>query len=123
MSCQYDIWHAVIEGYSSWSNGLRLLSPYIKTRCIKDFTWINQNGKMIPEAVPLGEGQIDFDAYFKLLNELKLKGDTSLHIEYQVLSNEENNLPVKNKMEKALTILKRDTDKLKSIMTKNNFKL
>ncbi len=23
MSCQYDIWHAVIEGHSSWGNGLR----------------------------------------------------------------------------------------------------
>jgi L-ribulose-5-phosphate 3-epimerase len=124
MSCQYDIWHAVIEGYSSWSNGLRLLSPYIKTRCIKDFTWIDQNGKKIPEAVPLGEGLIDFDAYFVLLNELKLKGDTSLHIEYPVLSSdEEKNLPVRNKMEKALAVLKRDTEKLKSIMAKNNYRL
>jgi L-ribulose-5-phosphate 3-epimerase len=121
MSCQYDIWHAVIEGYASWGDGLRLLSPYIKTRCIKDFSWIGETGKMVPEAVPLGEGQIDFDAYFKLLNELKLKGDTSLHIEYEILSKEENNLPIKNKMEKALKILKRDTDKLKSIMAKNNY--
>jgi sugar phosphate isomerase/epimerase len=123
MSCQYDIWHAVIEGYSSWGNGLRLLSPYIKTRCIKDFTWLDHDGKKIPEAVPLGEGLIDFDAYFRLLNNLKLKGDTSLHIEYPVLSEEETRLPVKNKMEKAISILKRDTDKLKSMMAKNNFNL
>jgi L-ribulose-5-phosphate 3-epimerase len=121
VSCQYDIWHAVIEGYSSWSDGLRLLSPYIKTRCIKDFTWIKQDGKMVPEAVPLGEGLIDFDAYFTLLKELDLKSDTSLHIEYPVLSNEENNLPVKQKMEKALLVLKRDTDMLKSMMARNNF--
>jgi|WetSurMetagenome_2_1015567.scaffolds.fasta_scaffold08399_3 L-ribulose-5-phosphate 3-epimerase len=121
MSCQYDIWHGKIEGYSSWSDGLRLMSPYIKTRCIKDFKWIDQNGKLIPEAVPLGEGLIDFDAYFRLLKELKLKGDTTLHIEYPVLSKEEENLPAKKKTEKALSVLKRDTDKLKSIMAKNNF--
>jgi sugar phosphate isomerase/epimerase len=121
VSCQYDIWHAVIEGYSSWCDGLRLLSPYIKTRCIKDFNWFDQKGKMVPEAVPLGEGQIDFDAYFKLLKELNLKSDTSLHIEYPVLSNEEINLPVKKKMEKALAVMKRDTDKLKNMMAKNGF--
>jgi L-ribulose-5-phosphate 3-epimerase len=121
VSCQYDIWHAVIEGYSSWSTGLRLLSPYIKTRCIKDFTWMDQHGKLAPEAVPLGEGQIDFDAYFKLLKELNLKSDTSLHIEYAVLSKEEESLPIKKKMEKALSILKRDTEKLKGLMVKNGF--
>jgi L-ribulose-5-phosphate 3-epimerase len=121
VSCQYDIWHAVIEGYSSWSTGLRLLSPYIKTRCIKDFTWVDQHGKMAPEAVPLGEGQIDFDAYFKLLKELNLKSDTSLHIEYAVLSKEEESLPIKKKMERALFILKRDTEKLKGLMEKNGF--
>ncbi len=121
ISCQYDIWHAVIEGYSSWGNGLRLLSPYIKTRCIKDFDWFDQNGKMVPEAVPLGEGQIDYDAYFTLLKELKLKSDTTLHIEYPVLSGEEQKLPVKEKMKKALFILKRDTDKLKGMMAKNGF--
>jgi sugar phosphate isomerase/epimerase len=121
ISCQYDIWHAVIEGYSSWGNGLRLLSPYIKTRCIKDFDWFDQKGKMVPEAVPLGEGQIDFDAYFALLKELNHKSDTTLHIEYPVLSGEEQNLQAKEKMKKALFILKRDTDKLKGMMAKNGF--
>jgi len=121
MSCQYDIWHAVVEGFSSWSDSLRLMSPYIKTRCIKDFSWVDHNGKMEPEAVPLGQGQIDFDAYFKLLKELKLKSDTTLHIEYNVLSKEEMNLSVDKKMKKALDILKRDTDKLKSLMAKNEF--
>ena len=76
---------------------------------------------MEPEAVPLGQGQIDFDAYFKLLKELKLKSDTTLHIEYNVLSKEEMNLSVDKKMKKALDILKRDTDKLKSLMAKNEF--
>jgi len=121
MSCQYDIWHASIEGHTSWETGLRLLSPYIKTRVIKDFDWIRQEGKMVPEVVPLGEGQIDFDAYFKLLNELKLEGDTSLGIEYPVLSDEDVNLPMKAKMDKALAILKRDVDKLKSMMEKNKY--
>ncbi len=76
---------------------------------------------MMPEAVPLGEGQVDFDAYFKLLKTLKLSGDTSLHIEYPVLSDQDKGLPVKQKIEKALFVMKRDTDKLKSIMARNAF--
>ena len=122
VSCQFDIWHAVIEGYSSWWHGLTLLGPYIKTRCIKDFTWaLAKNGKRRPEPVPLGEGQIDFDAYFQLLNSIGVKGDTSLHIEYPVLTNEEEALPIKKKMEIALRILKKDCDTLKDMMKKNNF--
>jgi len=121
VSCQYDIWHGVIEGYTSWSTGLRLISPYIRTRCIKDFTWIDQNGKWIPEAVPLGEGQINFDAYFRLLKELDVKSDTTLHIEYPVLSEIETGLPVRQKMQKAVSVLKRDTDKLKEMMAANGF--
>jgi len=76
---------------------------------------------MIPEVVPLGEGLIDFDAYFRLLKELNLKGDTSLHIEYPVLSEEENSLPIKQKMDIALKILKKDTDVLKNMMERNSF--
>lgn len=121
MSCQYDIYHAVIEGFSSWSDGLRLMSPYIKTRCVKDFNWFDKNGKMEPEPVPIGEGQIDLDSYFKLLKELNLKSDTTLHIEYEVLTKEENNLTPDKKMKKALDILKKDTDKLKSLMANNSF--
>ncbi|MEI6049649.1 MAG: TIM barrel protein [Bacteroidota bacterium] len=119
MSCQYDIWHAAVVGYTSWETGLRLLSTYIKTRCIKDFNWISHNGKMIPEPVPLGDGQINFDTYFKLVKELKLNGDITLGIEYPVLSGEEVNLPMKAKTDKALAVLKRDADKLKSMMAKN----
>lgn len=119
-SCQFDIWHAVIEGYSSWWHGLSLLAPHIKTRCVKDFTWITgRNGKLRPEPVPLGEGQIDFDAYFQLLKSLDVEGDTSLHIEFPVLTEAENNLPIKNKMEKAIQVLKKDTDKLKDYIAKN----
>ena len=122
VSCQFDIWHAVIEGYSSWWHGLTLLGPYIKTRCIKDFTWrVAKTGKLRPEPVPIGEGQINFDAYFQLLNNLGVRGETSLHIEYPVLTTEEATLPIKKKMEIALRILKKDADMLKSIMKKNNF--
>jgi len=56
-----------------------------------------------------------------LLKELNHKSDTTLHIEYPVLSGEDQNLPIGKKKEKALFILKRDTDKLKSLMAKNGF--
>ena len=50
-----------------------------------------------------------------------VKGETSLHIEYPVLTTEEAALPIKKKMEIALKIIKKDAYMLKSIMHKNNF--
>jgi L-ribulose-5-phosphate 3-epimerase len=121
MSCQHDILHAVVEGWTSWSDSLRLLSPYIKTRCVKDFIWADQNGKRSPDPVPLGDGLIDFDAYFKILKGLNIKTDTTVHIEYPVLLNDEINLPAKKKIEKAIAVLKSDTNKLKTMMARNGF--
>jgi len=79
---QYDIRHAVAEGGQSWPNGVRLLKSHIKTIVLKDFKWGKVNGKWKIINVPIGEGMVDFIAYFKLLKSLRLKPITSLHLEY-----------------------------------------
>jgi len=79
---QYDIRHAVVEGGRSWSNGVKLLKDHIKTIVLKDFKWGRVKGKWQIINVPLGEGMVDFDAYFKLLKALGLKPPVSLHLEY-----------------------------------------
>ena len=81
---QYDIRHAVAEGGHSWENGLRLLIPHIKTIVLKDFKWGKVNGKWKPVNVPIGEGMVNFDKYFKILKKNKLKPDVSLHLEYDL---------------------------------------
>ena len=79
---QYDIRHAVAEGGRSWPNGVQLLKDKIKTIVLKDFKWGQVNGKWKIVNVPIGEGMVDFDAYFKLMKKYGLKPPVSLHLEY-----------------------------------------
>ena len=79
---QYDIRHAVAEGGRSWSNGVKLIKDQIQTIVLKDFKWGEVDGKWKIVNVPIGEGMVDFDTYFKLLKMLGLKPPVSLHLEY-----------------------------------------
>lgn len=79
---QYDIRHAVAEGGRSWSNGVKLIKDQIKTIVLKDFIWGKVEGKWKIVNVPIGDGMVDFDSYFKLLKSLHLKPPVSLHLEY-----------------------------------------
>ncbi|MEI6050299.1 MAG: TIM barrel protein [Bacteroidota bacterium] len=84
ISVQYDIRHAVCEGGTSWPLGMKLLSPWIKTTVIKDFYWKKENGKWEITSVPLGEGMVDFDAYFKECIKLGISGPVTVHYEYDL---------------------------------------
>lgn len=57
---QYDLRHAVVEGYRSWETGFHVIKDKITTLDIKDFRWNNSSGKDVPVTVPLGEGNVDF---------------------------------------------------------------
>jgi len=81
---QYDIRHAMVEGGNSWVNGLRLLQDNIKTLVLKDYRWSQVNGKWKVINVPIGEGMIDFTAYFKKLKKINLAPPVSLHLEYDL---------------------------------------
>ena len=82
MGVQYDIRHATVEGGLSWPNGLRLLLPHIKTIALKDFRWEKVGGKWVAQNTPIGEGMVDFSAYFKLLKQAGLRVPVSMHVEY-----------------------------------------
>jgi len=79
---QYDIRHAVAEGGHSWENGLRLLKDRIKVIVLKDFKWGKKDGKWKVINVPIGEGMVDFQKYFRLLKSYGLNPPVSLHLEY-----------------------------------------
>lgn len=81
---QYDIRHAVVEGGNSWELGLRLIKPFIKSICIKDFKWGIVDGKWEPINTPLGEGMVDFNRYFSLLKKYEINVPISLHLEYDL---------------------------------------
>ena len=76
---QFDIRHAVAEAGQSWPLTLRLLAPWIKCTDLKDFRWEQSAGKAAIDNVPVGEGVVPYEAYFKLVRELKLTGPMSVN--------------------------------------------
>ncbi len=84
MGSQYDIRHAWVEGAASWHNGIRLIKERINTIVLKDFKWRKDNGTWQLVNTPLGEGMVDFRAYFKLLKHYNINVPVTIHFEYDL---------------------------------------
>lgn len=100
MGVQYDVRHAIVEGFSSWQNGLKLVHKNIKCLTIKDFKWGQKNGVWDIVDTPMGEGMIDFKKYFKLLKQYNIDVPVTLHMEYPLGGAEHG--------DRSLTINKKD---------------
>jgi len=91
MAVQYDIYHAVVEGGRSWPNGIRLLQDRISNIVLKDFRWEKIDGRWQVYKTPLGEGMVDFDAYFKILKGLGINVPVAMHFEFDLFGAERGN--------------------------------
>ena len=114
---QYDIRHATAEGGQSWPLPLRLLAPWIKCTDAKDFKWEQTPGKAAIENVPIGEGVVNYDSYFKLVRELQITGPISVHFEYPPFERAPE-MPAGEKRAKFLALMKQDLAALKARMAK-----
>jgi len=113
--CQYDVRHATVEGNRSWPLGMKLLKNHIRCMVIKDFKWGEGDGKSIEINVPVGEGIVDFEAYFKLVKELGIHGPITMHMEYEMFPDKEMTLA--EQKEHAIRLMRKDLDALKSYLT------
>jgi sugar phosphate isomerase/epimerase len=120
LGSQYDVRHAMVEGTDTWMIGMRLISHHIKTLAIKDFRWKTDDGRPQPVTVPLGKGMIDWDMYFQLVKELKIMAPITLHVEYPLLENDEEKLPLLRQQEIITGKLKQDADFINSYLKKYN---
>ncbi len=118
IGCQYDVRHAMVEGANSWVLGMKLLAPYIKTLAIKDFTWQTVKGKPAAVTVPMGEGMVNWDLYFKTLIELNIKAPMTLHVEYPLFTKAEENSPLARKQDIIVAKFKKDMDFLNGYLSK-----
>lgn len=118
IGCQYDVRHAMVEGANSWTNGLKLLAPWIKCTNIKDFKWSETNGKWSPVSVPLGEGMVDFDEYFKLIREYNIPGPISVHFEYPPFGNNPDHLTESERRKLLIKLINTDIEKIKLLRSK-----
>lgn len=112
---QYDIRHAMVEGGNSWQNGFELLKPQIKVIVLKDFKWDKVDGKWEAVNVPIGQGMVDFDGYFKLLKKNNLKPPVSLHLEYDLGGAEKGNTTITVDKKVVFDAMKRDLNAVQKL--------
>lgn len=114
LGSQYDIMHATVEGAYSWETDFKLLNPYIFSIAVKDYFWKKEQAKWAPEVVPLGEGMVDFDKYFGLIKQYKIKCPVSIHYEYPLGGAEKGDRTITMKSEDILSAIEKDLATLKS---------
>jgi sugar phosphate isomerase/epimerase len=118
LGSQYDVRHAMVEGTNTWILGMRLIADHIRTLAIKDFTWKTENGKPQVVTVPLGEGMVNWDMFFKTLKELNIDGPITLHVEYPLLEKGEEKLTLTQQKAIIVKKLKKDMDYLNEFLKK-----
>jgi sugar phosphate isomerase/epimerase len=120
LGSQYDVRHAMVEGADTWMIGMRLIASHIKTLAIKDFTWRTAGGKPEAVTVPLGEGMVDWDLFFKMVKELKISAPITLHIEYPLLDKSDEKLSLIQQQDIIVRKLKKDTEFITGYLRKYN---
>ena len=114
LGCQYDIRHAVIEGFNAWRNALRLIAPFVQTIDVKDGQWERGPKGWQATTVPLGDGAVDLVAFFTLLGTLQIAKPISVHFEYPF---PEEGSPAERR-KAAVALMRADRERLRSAMAK-----
>jgi sugar phosphate isomerase/epimerase len=81
----FDVRHAVVEGGDGgWRSALNRAAPRLKMIAVKDFFWEKKGGEWVQRNCPLGEGMVDWKAFFAALAGAGFHGPVSLHLEYEI---------------------------------------
>ena len=81
----FDVRHAVVEGGDGgWRTAFNLAAPRMPMIALKDFFWEKTAAGWRITNCPMGEGMVNWKAYFALLAKAGFHGPVSLHLEYEV---------------------------------------
>jgi L-ribulose-5-phosphate 3-epimerase len=81
----FDVRHAVVEGGDGgWRAALSAVAPRLKMIAIKDFFWEKGPKGWQQRNCPLGEGMVDWKAFYTALARSSFAGPVSLHLEYEI---------------------------------------
>jgi sugar phosphate isomerase/epimerase len=81
----FDIRHAVVEGGDGgWKTAFNLAVPRLPMIALKDFYWEKTATGWRIKNCPMGEGMVNWKAYFALLAKANFHGPVSLHLEYEM---------------------------------------
>lgn len=81
----FDVRHAVVEGGDGgWRSAFNLVAPRLSMIAIKDFYWEKTANGWRQRHCPIGEGMVDWKAFFAMLAKARFHGPASLHLEYEI---------------------------------------
>ena len=81
----FDVRHAVVEGGDGgWRTAFSLAAPRLPMIALKDFFWERTAAGWRIKNCPMGEGMVNWKAYFGMLAKAGFHGPTSLHLEYDI---------------------------------------
>ena len=81
----FDIRHAVVEGGDGgWKQAFNIAAPRLSMLALKDFYWEKTATGARIRNCPMGEGMVNWKAFFALLAKTNFAGPVSLHFEYEV---------------------------------------
>jgi sugar phosphate isomerase/epimerase len=120
LGCQFDIRHATVEGGTTWPLEFRLISSHVQSADIKDFIWVEKNGKWATQNCPLGEGMVDFEKYLPMLAKSNFGGPLSLHYEYDLGGANSGKSELSIPKSKVLGAMKKDLAFFRKELTKAN---
>ena len=81
----FDVRHAVVEGGDGgWRTAFNLAAPRLTMIALKDFFWEKTATGWRIRNCPMGEGMVDWKAFFAMLAKAGFHGPVSLHLEYEV---------------------------------------
>ena len=109
IGCQFDVLHASAEISDSWVTGMRLMAPYIRSTCLKDYAWTGESKRQLL-CVPAGEGAVVWKRYFELVKELRVGGPVSVHCEWELFTKGEQALPEEGRRAVALRKMRRERE-------------
>lgn len=80
----FDIGNATAEGGAGgWAIALRLVAPKLKAVTVRDFYWIKEGAAWKMTPCPLGDGMVDWTAFFSTLARARFTGPLTIQMDYQ----------------------------------------
>ena len=81
----FDVRHAVVEGGDGgWRSAFNIVAPRLNMIALKDFYWEKGPNGWRQVNCPMGQGMVNWKAYFGLLAKAGFHGPASLHLEYDI---------------------------------------
>ncbi len=114
----YDIGHATVEGgYGGWIDSAHLVQKHMRGVALKDFRWAHTEKGWVPEWCPIGEGMVNFTAFFEVLKSAKFAGPVQVHFEYPLGGADGGKRQVNISRNQLAASMRHDLEQIRTLMT------